>query len=153
MPTFDVIIQGKKYHVEIPDPGATPLQVVVDGQPFDVEVSGTESTVHAAAPRPEAPRPAPEPPKLPPLPNVKVARPAAPIGTNGGHDIVAPMPGTILSVDVKVGEAIESGHVVAVLEAMKMKNPIRASFDGTVSEIAVTPGQAVAYGDVLIRLA
>jgi len=84
---------------------------------------------------------------------VQVARPAAPTGANGGHDIVAPMPGTILSVDVKVGEAIESGHVVAVLEAMKMKNPIRASFDGTVSEIAVTPGQAVAYGDVLIRLA
>lgn len=153
MPLFDVIIQGKKYHVEIPDPGATPLQVVVDGQPFDVEVSGTETTVHAAAPRAEAPRPAPEPPQLPPLPHVQVARPAAPTAANGGHDIVSPMPGTILTVEVKIGEAIEAGHVVAVLEAMKMKNPIRASFDGTVSEIAVTPGQAVAYGDVLVRLA
>ncbi len=103
--------------------------------------------------RAAAPRPAPEPPKLPPLPNVKVARPAAPSGPSGGHDILSPMPGTILSIEVKVGEAVESGQVVAVLEAMKMKNPIRANFDGTVSEIAATPGQAVAYGDVLVRLA
>jgi biotin carboxyl carrier protein len=153
VPTFDVMIQGKKYHVEIADPGATPLQVVVDGQPFDVEVSGTESTVHAGAPRAAAPQPAPEPSKLPPLPNVKVARPAEPTGASGGHDIIAPMPGTILSLEVKVGEAVESGQIVTVLEAMKMKNPIRASFDGTVSEIAVTPGQAVAHGDVLVRLA
>ena len=84
---------------------------------------------------------------------MQIARPAAPAGANGGHDIVAPMPGTILSVAVKTGEAVESGQIVAVLEAMKMKNPIRASFDGTVSEIAVTPGQAVAYGEVLVRLA
>ena len=105
------------------------------------------------SPRAEAPRPAPEPPKLPPLPHVKVARPAEPTAANGGHDIVAPMPGTLLSVEVKLGEAVESGQVVAVLEAMKMKNPIRASFDGTVSAIEVTPGQTVAYGDVLVRLA
>ena len=42
MPAFDVTIQGKTYHVEIPDPGASPLQVVVDGQPFEVGIVGTE---------------------------------------------------------------------------------------------------------------
>ncbi len=62
------------------------------------------------------------------------------------------MPGTILSVDVKVGQAVEPGQVVCVLEAMKMKNPIRAASTGTVTEIAVQPGQSVAYGDLLVNL-
>ena len=155
MPTFDVTIQGKKYHVEIPDPGASPLQVVVDGEAFDVEVSGTGMNVKPA--RPEAPPPASEPAALPPMPRMQVTRPVAPAGANGiasgGHDIIAPMPGTILSVDVKAGASIEAGQVVCVLEAMKMKNPIRASFAGTVTEVVVNAGQTVAYGDVLVRLA
>ena len=84
MPTFDVTIQGKKYHVEIPDPGASPLQVVVDGETFDVHVSGTGMTPAGGGQtqRAEAPRPAPEPPALPPMPRVAVARPARP-----GHDL------------------------------------------------------------------
>ena len=156
MPTFDVSIQGKKYHVEVPDPGASPLQVVVDGQAFDVEISGTGMNVRPAQ-LAEAPLPAPEPPALPPMPRVNVAQPASPADTgdaaSGGHDVIAPMPGTILSVEVHAGEAIEAGQVVCILEAMKMKNPIRASFNGTVSEVAVTAGQAVAYGHVLVRVA
>lgn len=155
MPTFDVTIQGKKYHVEIPDPGATPLQVVVDGQTFDVQVSGTGMSVQPAA-RVEAPRPAPQPPALPPMPKVDLARPAGQANPNlfsSGHEVTSPMPGTILSVDVKAGDAVAVGQVVCVLEAMKMKNPIRVNWDGTVKEIAVAAGQNVAYGDVLVRLA
>jgi glutaconyl-CoA/methylmalonyl-CoA decarboxylase subunit gamma len=152
VPTFDVTIQGKKYHVEIPDPGASPLQVVVDGEAFDVHLSG--GGLSAQPQRADAPRPAPEPPTLPPLPKVALARPASPIeAPAGGHEVTAPMPGTILSVAVKVGDAVVSGQVVCVLEAMKMKNPIRASFDGTVTDVAATPGQTAAYGEVLVRLA
>ncbi len=69
-----------------------------------------------------------------------------------GGDIVAPMPGTILSVAVTVGQQIEAGHVVCVLEAMKMKNPIRATHSGAVSEIVVQAGQTVAHGELLVRL-
>jgi glutaconyl-CoA/methylmalonyl-CoA decarboxylase subunit gamma len=153
VPTFDVTIQGKKYHVEIPDPGASPLQVVVDGQAFDVEVSGAGVSALPAQ-LAEAPRPAPEPPALPPLPALKVARPAVQADLGGaGHEVTAPMPGTILSVDVKAGDAVSAGQVVCVLEAMKMKNPIRVSFDGTVSEVLVSAGQTVTHGDALVRLA
>lgn len=154
MPSFDVTIQGKKYHVEIPDPGASPLQVVVDGQTFDVAVSGTGVT----APRGEAlramPAPAPQPTALPPLPRVAVAVPAAPAAPapGGGHEVTAPMPGTLLSIDVKVGDAVSAGQVVCVLEAMKMKNPIRVNFDGVVSEVVAAPGQTVPFGAVLIRI-
>jgi len=147
MPTFDVVIQGKTYHVEIPDPGATPLSVIVDGQPFEVGIVGTQ--VEATA----TPHSAPAPAELPPRPRVPVARPAVPIGGNSGDEIRAPMPGTILSIAATVGQAVDNGQVLCVLEAMKMKNPIRATRAGTVASIAVQVGQTVAYGDLLITLA
>jgi len=147
MPTFDVVIQGKTYHVEIPDPGATPLSVIVDGQPFEVGIVGTQ--VEATA----TPHSAPAPAELPPRPRVPVARPAVPIGGNSGDEIRAPMPGTILSIAATVGQAVDNGQVLCVLEAMKMKNPIRATRTGTVASIAVQVGQTVAYGDLLITLA
>jgi biotin carboxyl carrier protein len=151
MPTFDVTIQSKTYHVEIPDPGASPLQVIVDGESFEVGIVGTEVTARPL-PAVEAPKPALQPTPLPPLPRLNVARPVVPAGAEGGGEVVAPMPGTILSVSVKPGQAIDAGAVVCVLEAMKMKNPIRASHGGTVAEIAVLPGQTVAFGDLLVKM-
>lgn len=152
VPIFDIIVDGKPYHIEVPDPGASPLEVIVDGQSFLVNVGGSSPAPVPAKPVP-APPPAPAPAILPNPKPVAIARPVMPAGANGGHDITAPMPGTILSVHVKAGEAIESGQVVCVLEAMKMKNPIRANQGGTVAEVAVQGGQSVAYGDLLVRLA
>lgn len=152
VPKFDITISGKSYRVEVPDPGASPLQIIVDGQSFAVSIAGVEPStppVKLADP----PRPAPQPSPLPPPPDVPVARPVMPAGSNVGANIISPMPGTILSVDVKVGQPVESGQVVCVLEAMKMKNPIRANLAGTVDEVAVTPGQTVAYGELLVKLA
>ena len=152
MPAFDVTIQGKTYHVEIPDPGASPLQVVVDGQPFEVGIVGTEIEAAPAKLAP-APRPAAEPAQLPPPPRIETALPVAASGALGGNEIHAPMPGTILSVDVREGQPVEVGQVVCILEAMKMKNPIRATHTGTVAEICVAAGMTVPYGAVLIRTA
>lgn len=151
MPTFDVTVQGKTYHVEIPDPGASPLQVIVDGEAFAVGIAGAEDGPRPARPA-EAPRPAPRPAALPPAARVEVARPVVPAGADGGCEITAPMPGTILTVDTQIGQTIEAGQVVCVLEAMKMKNPIRATHAGAVAEIAIQPGQTVAYGALLVRL-
>ncbi len=152
MPAFDVEILGKIYHIDIPDPGATPLQVIVDGEPFEIGIIGTE--VSSAPAKPAAPpHPAPAPVALPQPPRGTVTRPAVPTDTNGVNTVVAPMPGTILSVNVVVGQSMDTGQVLCVLEAMKMKNPIRATHPGTVVEICVQPGQTVPYGEVLIRLA
>ena len=151
MPAFDVTIHDKTYRVEIPDPGATPLLVIVDGQPFQVGIAGTE--VAATAARLAAPPPpAPQPPPLPPPPRLATHRPAAPPLARSS-DVIAPMPGTILSVEVNVGQRVEVGQVLCVLEAMKMKNPIRATHPGTVAEVYVHPGRTVPHGEVLIRLA
>jgi biotin carboxyl carrier protein len=145
MPTFDVTIEGKSYHVEVPDPGATPLQVIVDGQAFEVEIAGTEAWA------------APQPMTAAVLAPVTPPRRTSPSQAPGpvcadGEEITAPMPGTILSVEVQAGQPVDSGQIVCVLEAMKMKNPIRAIHRGTVARIAVQVGQNVSYGDLLVKL-
>jgi biotin carboxyl carrier protein len=154
VPTFDVTVQGKTYRVEVPDPGAAPLQVIVDGQPFEVGIVGAEVP---AAPAPRAA----EPPRSAPRPTIPVSQPTqagrpAPVasaaGTAGGKIGTAPMPGTILSVEATVGQRVESGQVLCVLEAMKMKNPIRAVQASIVAEILVQPGQTVSHGAALVRL-
>ena len=152
MPAFDVMIQGKTYHVEVPDPGASPLHVVVDGETFEVGIVGTEvdaAPVKLAPPPPPAPQPA----VLPPPPRVEMARLTVPVAAPGSDEIAAPMPGTILSIEVKVGQQVDVGQVLCILEAMKMKNPIRATHAGAIAEICVTAGMTVPYGEVLVRLA
>ena len=152
MPAFSVSIEGKVYHVEIPDPGASPLQVIVDGQSFQVGILGTEVVATPAKLAPPPP-PAAQPTPLPQPARVEVMRPPVTAGMDAGDVIVAPMPGTVLSVPVKEGQQVEVGQVLCVLEAMKMKNPIRATHPGTISEICVEVGRTVPYGEVLIRLA
>jgi biotin carboxyl carrier protein len=66
--------------------------------------------------------------------------------------LTAPMPGKILSVEVKQGDRMSRGQTVVILEAMKMKNAIKAPYDGVVLEIMVRAEQSVAYGDPLVQL-
>jgi acetyl-CoA/propionyl-CoA carboxylase biotin carboxyl carrier protein len=82
------------------------------------------------------------------------ARPKASSGAHGGAatgdgTVSAPMQGTIVKVLVAVGDAVEAGQAVLVLEAMKMENHINAEKAGTVAEIRVAPGDGVGLGDVL----
>ena len=62
------------------------------------------------------------------------------------------MPGTILKINVTVGQSVKSGDALCVLEAMKMENDIPAPQDGTIASIEVTKGSSVQSGDVLITL-
>jgi acetyl-CoA/propionyl-CoA carboxylase biotin carboxyl carrier protein len=79
-------------------------------------------------------------------------RPAAGGATSGagGGTISAPMQGTIVKVLVSVGDAVETGQSVLVLEAMKMENHLNADMAGTVSEVRVNAGDTVGTGDVLL---
>lgn len=86
-----------------------------------------------------------------------VAAPAAPVAPvapvaaapAGGEKIAAPMPGTILSVNVQNGSAVKKGDILFILEAMKMENEIMAPCDGTVASVSVTKGAAVDSGALL----
>jgi acetyl-CoA/propionyl-CoA carboxylase biotin carboxyl carrier protein len=71
-------------------------------------------------------------------------------GGAGSGQVTVPMQGTIVKVLVEVGQAVEAGQAVCVLEAMKMENNITADKSGTVSEVKVTPGQSVGAGDVIV---
>ena len=120
------------------------FNVNVNGTVYQVEVEEVGGTVSAA---PAAPAAAPAPaPAAAPSP---AAAPAAPAGAN---TIEAPMPGKVLSVNVKPGDKVEAGDVLLILEAMKMQNEIMAPEDGTVTDVRVNAGDTVATGDVMVIL-
>jgi acetyl-CoA/propionyl-CoA carboxylase biotin carboxyl carrier protein len=68
----------------------------------------------------------------------------------GSGQVTVPMQGTIVKVLVEVGQAVEAGQPVCVLEAMKMENNIPADKSGTVAQVKVAPGQSVGSGDVIV---
>lgn len=70
----------------------------------------------------------------------------------GEGDVVAPMPGNILKVNVEKGETVNKGAVLMVLEAMKMENEITANFSGTIKDINVKVGASVDAGDLLLTI-
>ena len=76
------------------------------------------------------------------------AAPAAQV--NAANAVKAPLPGTITSIEVAVGQEVKAGDTVVVLEAMKMQNSIEAEKDGKVTAIAVKVGQAVLEDDPLV---
>ena len=75
--------------------------------------------------------------------SVTVNGAAAPKASGAGKDIVSPLPGVVISVDVKVGDAVKRGQKVAVIEAMKMENEILADCDGSVTAVHVSKGDSV----------
>ena len=115
-------------------------RVNVNGTTYEVEledISGGASSAPAAPAQPAAPAP--------------VAAPA-PQAAGAGESINAPMPGNILKVNVKAGDAVKSGDVLMILEAMKMENEIMCPKDGTVTAVTVNPGATVESGQVLCTI-
>jgi len=68
----------------------------------------------------------------------------------GGQTLTAPLPGRVTHVAVQVGDAVEAGATLVVIEAMKMENEVKAGAPGTIAEVRVQPGQTVNAGDVVV---
>ena len=106
-----------------------------------VEIETVAEAAAPAAPKAvAAPQPKPAPAPAP-------APAAAPVG---GNKINSPLPGSVISVAVKEGQAVKKGDTLLVLESMKMENPILSDCDGTVTKIAVAAGQSVMQDDLLV---
>jgi len=133
-------LNGKKYEVE--------LERVEDYRALTREEIANPNAVIAPAPVQAAPAPVAAPvqaaPAAAPAP---AATPAA-----GESSVVSPLPGTVLDVKVKAGDAVKFGQVVVVLEAMKMETEVVASADGTVDSVLVKAGDAVDTDATLVVL-
>ncbi|MGL5514344.1 MAG: biotin/lipoyl-containing protein [Sporomusa sp.] len=126
------------------------FSITLNGQQYEVEVEeiggGAVSAPKAAVAAAPAPKAAPAP-QAAPAPKAAAAPVAA-----GAQTVAAPMPGKVLSINVKAGDAVKRGDVLLILEAMKMQNEIMAPADGTVSDVRVSVGQTVSTGDAMVIL-
>ena len=136
MKKFVIKVNGVAYDVEVEETAAGSASV----PPASVPTAAPAAAVPAAAPA-AAPAPAPAP---------KAAAPAA--APAGSETVKAPMPGTILNVNVAVGDSVKKGQILCVLEAMKMENEIVAPRDGQVAAIQTSKGASVNAGDPLVSL-
>ncbi|MBR1487239.1 MAG: biotin/lipoyl-binding protein [Synergistaceae bacterium] len=128
-------------------------RVVVDGTAYTVEVESLGAG--AAIPAPVAAPVAPAAPAAPaPAAAPAAEAPAAPAAVaEGASTVTAPMPGKILNVKVNVGDSVNNGDLVLLLEAMKMENEVFATASGKVTEVRVKSGDSVNTGDVLLVIA
>ncbi len=141
MKEFKYTIDGKEYKVEIGE--------ISEDNVADVKVNGDEFKVQMEKPA--------EPEKKKVVlgkPSAQAAsddEPATPAGNvNAANAVKAPLPGTITSIEVSVGQEVKAGDTVVVLEAMKMANNIEAEKDGKVTAICVKNGQSVMEDDPLV---
>ena len=120
-------------------------KITLNGRTYEVEVEAGKAMLldeyEAIAPAAPAAAPAAAAP---------AAAPAAPAVTGAGDAVNAPMPGTILKVNVQNGQAVKEGDVLVVLEAMKMENEILAPKNGTVTQILVSKGSTVDTGAPMV---
>lgn len=134
MRKFLIKVNGVQYEVE--------CEEIFDGSDISQinnvmqEVSVPKTPVETKS-EPKAAAPAPKP---------------AQTGTVGSIKINSPMPGTIVDVLVKEGDAVQEGDTILILEAMKMENEIYAPKDGTIATVNVSKGSSVNVGDLLVSL-
>ncbi len=121
---YSLLIGGRSYEIDVLETEEA-LVVLVDGQPFQVEIQDEQQRrLRAAAGKGET--------------------------KTGKRIVTAPMPGKVVKLLVKPGDAVQPGDGVVVVEAMKMENELKASTAGTVKEIRVEEGKAVSGGEVLV---
>ncbi len=144
MKEFTFKINGAEYKCAVEELEAGKTNVTVNGKVYTVETEAPKAAPKATAPAPKA---APAP-KTAAAPKAEAPK-AAPAG---GVQVKSPLPGSVIKVLVSEGQAVKKGDTLLTLESMKMENAIMAEADGTVKQIAVTPGQNVMQDDLLIVL-
>ncbi|MBR6747103.1 MAG: biotin/lipoyl-binding protein [Muribaculaceae bacterium] len=143
MKNYNYKINGNNYNVSVGDIENGIAQVEVNGIPYKVELEQ----------------------KSAPVVVVKTTRPSAAPRTTSGEKIIAkptvasgaspvkaPLPGVVVQIPVKVGDAVKAADTILILEAMKMENSIHAGRDGKIASVNVNPGDSVLEGTVLITI-
>lgn len=130
---FRIKINEKEYMVEMEELGTAPGPGPISAAPLAASVPAAVP-VQAEAAVPAAPA-------------------AAPVPSGEGFTMEAPMPGSIINVQVKAGDQVKENQVLVVLEAMKMENEIVSPKDGIVTAVHVTKGSAIDVGAPIVTIA
>lgn len=139
MKEFKYTIDGKEYKVTIDEINENNIaKVTVNGESYEVQM---EQPAEPEKKKVELGKTVAEE-------SGEASTPASNVNT--ANAIKAPLPGTITSIEVSVGQEVKAGDTVVVLEAMKMANNIEAEKDGKVTAICVKPGQSVLEEDALV---
>jgi len=151
MRRYAVEVGGRTHVVDVEELTAERFHVRIAGHQFELKLSRAEEVPSAPAaevaqfphgdPRRSAPAAAYSQPLVAPPPLTSAA---------GGADVRAPMPGTVIRVEVRPGDAVRAGQTLVRLEAMKMLNHVRTPRDGVVADVRVEAGATVGFGDVLV---
>ena len=151
MKEFTFKINGAEYKCAVEEIEAGLTNVTVNGKTYQVETEkGPE--LKKPAPTPKAAPVAPKAETKPAAPKAEAKPAAAPTAPAAGVQVKSPLPGSVIKVLVSEGQAVKRGDTLLTLESMKMENAIMAEQDGTVKQIAVTPGQNVMQDDLLVVL-
>jgi biotin carboxyl carrier protein len=149
MKKYKFTIHGNTYETEITNVEGSVLNIEINGTPYEVtvnkEIKQPVTIVNPAAVVAASTKPVVN---TTPVPNVSSIKPTGNSST-GDDEIKSPLPGTVINVLVKTGDAVKAGQKIMVLEAMKMENNIDAEKDGVVKSIKVKQGDAVMEGDTL----
>lgn len=152
MKTYKFKINGKEYQVAIGEAEGKMLNVNVNGADYQVELENAPVAAVGTAPASAAAAPAGA---VPASAKKTADAPAGttPAGAGAGEKVNSPLPGVIVEVSVKEGQAVKAGQKVAVLEAMKMENEISAPKDGTITAVHVNKGDSILEGAPIVTIA
>ena len=149
--------KGVDYEVEIQDIEGNIANVTVNGIPFEVEMkqpvkAGKQKVKLSEERRAEGSEERRVKSEESNSSSASAASTSSAPTAAAGKPVVAPLPGTINEIKVKVGDKVNAGDTVVILEAMKMQNNIEAETSGTITSINVNKGDAVMEGDTLVTI-
>jgi glutaconyl-CoA/methylmalonyl-CoA decarboxylase subunit gamma len=137
MKSFKFTIQGNHYDVDVKSVDGNLAQVEVNGTHYDVEI-------HRQVPVTKTPILVRNPVKVPETPQMSVGTRFLAVRT--------PLPGNILTISKKNGDAVKKGDLVLIYEAMKMENKILAEKDGIIRNMKVNPGDNILQDDIMFEI-
>ncbi len=145
MKKFKFTIQGNKYDVEILKIEDNVAHIEVNGSRYDVEIEKTVQASKTPVLKRAHIEPSTESDK-------SIAKTSPPHEKKGSGIVKSPLPGTVISVQVKEGDTVKVGDRLLILEAMKMENNINSDKEGRVVSVKVKPGDSVLEGGILIEI-
>ena len=157
MAKYQYTVKGVDYEVEIQDIEGNIANVTVNGIPFEVEMkqpvkAGKQKVKLSEERRAEGSEERRVKSEESYSSSASTANTSSAPTAAAGKPVVAPLPGTINEIKVKVGDKVNAGDTVVILEAMKMQNNIEAETSGTITSINANKGDAVMEGDTLVTI-